>query len=216
MNIEILCATNRPLDIISQAAGMSRGKTDINHRRVKTCYRVGHFSVFEHAAFTARVSGISRACSHQLVRHRLASFCQESQRYTTIDQDTDWYVKPPVFMDYTDWFDRRMRECMSAYQGAISRPEVNPEDARYLLPEATKTSIVLTMNVREFFHFLNLRTKQDAQWEIRDLANSLIYDLSLLDPQWSEIVDLWRDSPMFLLNSTYDPNKNEGGAKIER
>lgn len=192
MNIEIITATKRPVDVISLAAGTSYGKVDPNFKRVRTCYDRGHMSVFEHASFTVRIDGISRACSHQLVRHRLASFVQQSQRYTKVDPDRQWYVVPPVFLDdesKLSWYRGQMNQAIAAYEGAIAIG-VHPEDARYLLPEATMTSLTMTMNVREFFHFLDLRTDKAAQWEIRELANSLYWKVRGISGQWYELMKL--------------------------
>lgn len=193
MKIEIIAATENPLDAISVAAGTSYGKVDVSHKRVSHCFKRGHMSVFEQASFTVRIEGISRACSHQLVRHRLASFVQLSQRYTKTDPDSEWFVIPPAFRDnteYADWFKGQMNMAVASYEGALA-VGINPEDARYLLPEATKTTITMTMNVREFFHFLTLRTAHDAQWEIRDLAYRLADAIAEHDPQWAELVDMW-------------------------
>lgn len=176
MNVIIIDKTENPIDVISRAAGTCYGKDDASQKRVTSCFNKGHFGVFEHASFTARIEGISRACSHQLVRHRLASFCQESQRYTKYDPiGDDWYVMPEDFngVQLEEFAEQDYRQAMSQYafnyRSAISNG-VKPEDARYLLPEAMKTSIVMTMDVRELFHFLDMRTDKAAQWEIRNLA----------------------------------------------
>ena len=193
MKVTLITATKRPIDVISQAAGTSYGKVDLNPKRVRHCYNAGHMSVFEQASFTVRIEGISRACSHQLVRHRLASFVQQSQRYTTVDDSGKWYVTPPVFAekpDYTCWYNGQMNQALAAYEGALA-VGVDPEDARYLLPQSVCTTLTMTMNVREFFHFLDLRTASDAQWEIRDLANELLRVVRGTSGQWYELISLW-------------------------
>lgn len=191
MNITIITATQNPLDAISLAAGTCYGKTDISHKRVKNCYKLGHLSVFEHASSTVRIEGISRACSHQLVRHRLASFCQESQRYCKYDfEGSDWYVMPPDTEGLYGCYEESMRCAADDYRRALGEG-VKPEDARYLLPEATKTNLVMTMNCRELFHFLDMRTDKAAQWEIRDMANKLKDKLQAYDSQWKQLIELW-------------------------
>ena len=109
--------------------------------------------VFEHACATFDIRNISRSCSHQLVRHRLASFCQQSQRYCKLDvRSNDWYVTPPDILadDYKRvWYDSLMAQYADNYRLALDQLDCKPEDARYLLPEATKTDIVMTMNCRE-------------------------------------------------------------------
>lgn len=190
MRVEVITATKRPMDVIAQVAGTSYGKNDVNHRRVLDCFKRRHMSVFEHASATFRIEGISRACSHQLVRHRMASFIQESQRYTKIEGD-DWYVTPGAFQgkakqDFTNEMNRHLRR----YRVALSQG-IKPEDARFLLPEATKTKICMTMNARELFHFWDLRLDRAAQWEIRNLAFLVWNALKGDSRQWSELCQLW-------------------------
>lgn len=193
MNIEIVFATPYPLDIISYAAGTCYGKSDLSAKRVRSCFKSGHMSVFEHVSVTFKASGISRACSHQLVRHRMASFCQESQRYCKIDVGEDWYVIPPWFYEGANQMlidDYRQAMTVAAFnylQGL--QAGMKPEDARYMLPEACKTSITVTMNVRELFHFLDMRQDNRAQWEIRALADELDRKLREYE-QWDELMAL--------------------------
>lgn len=190
MNVEIIDYTSKPIDVISMAAGTSYRKTDASYKRLEHCFNKGHMSVFEFAYFTARIEGISRACSHQLVRHRHASFVQESQRYTKIEGD-DWYVVPPAFdWENIGWYSVAMNDCKGWYEAAIA-DGIKPEDARFLLPEATKTNITMCMNIRELFHFLNIRTDKAAQWEIRELANEIKDALKKINDQWSQIIGLW-------------------------
>lgn len=201
MKVSIVSTTKDPLNVISMAAGTSYGKDDVSEKRVVTCFKRGHLSVFEHASFTVRIEGISRACSHQLVRHRLASFVQKSQRYTKIDTETDWFVKPEAFgageddpvlgMEPDEFFYCCMLDAARNYNDAL-KAGIKPEDARYLLPEATKTEITMTMNCRELFTFLDLRTDKAAQWEIRELANRIkaLFG-SAAGEQWAFIIDLW-------------------------
>lgn len=198
-SIEIISATSDPIGAISIAAGTSYGKHDRSERRLLNCFQAGHTSVLEHASVTFRVSGISRACSHQLVRHRLASYVQKSQRYTTIDTETDWFVKPRSFdgidhrvIDEPEWFDCMMLDAARAYNEALDYG-VKPEDARYLLPEACKTEIVVTMNVRELFSFLDLRQDSHAQWEIRAMANEVERVVSEINDGWALVMKMRRE-----------------------
>jgi thymidylate synthase (FAD) len=142
----------------------------------------GHHSVLEHASFTFHISGISRVCTHQLVRHRMASFSQQSQRYVTMHTD---YVFPGCFRNLDHEKDEQMFEASLRYEEAMDRAwdyyrqliemGVPEEDARYVLPNACKTNIVVTMNARELFHFFELRMCNRAQQEIRDMAR-MMYD----------------------------------------
>lgn len=190
MKVRIIAATKHPKEAISLAAGTCYGKEDFSENRIETCFKSNHMSVFEHASVTFKIEGISRACSHQLVRHRLASFCQESQRYNRYDlTDEYWYVIPDGAADKITWFRKCMRDVASAYHQALNMG-IKPEDARYLLPEATKTNVTMTMNCRELLHFMELRTDMRAQWEIRDLANEIIRVLQK-DKEYSWLIRLW-------------------------
>lgn len=175
--VEILSCTDDPIRVASLAAGCCYGKSDVSEKRVKTCMTSGHLSVFEHVSATFKLSDISRACTHQLVRHRLASYSQQSQRYCEVDvNNQNWYVTPPdIWEDDNKYYaySEYMQEAAEMYNGFLKNG-VNPEDARFILPEATKTEIVVTMNFREFMHFLDLRLSKRAQWEIRSLAEAML------------------------------------------
>jgi thymidylate synthase (FAD) len=130
--------------------------------------------ILRHSFFTFFVEGISRACSHQLVRHRVASYSQQSQRYVSMKNFP--YVKPETFknakikakgLEMT--FEGVMDLIGSFYESAVEMG-IPKEDARFLLPNACSTRIVFTMNGEELVHFLRLRTCNRAQWEIRKLA----------------------------------------------
>lgn len=192
MKVTIKEYTERPLDQIAEHAGTSYGRTDASEKRVKHCWERGHLSVFEAANVRFVVEGISRACSHQLVRHRLFSVCQESQRYTTVKGD-DWYVIPPAFeRENIGWYSAAMNDYKGWYEMALA-DGIKPEDARYLLPEATKTKLSIATNVRELFHFFNLRCDKAAQWEIRDLANEIKEQCKGINDQWKTLIGLWED-----------------------
>lgn len=194
MKVTILNKTDNPLQLISRAAGTCYGKSNYSAKRVKTCLQAGHLSVFEHASVTFEIDGISRACSHQLVRHRLASFSQCSQRYCKIDVGSDdWYVMPPSWAEENPaGFGAAMRSYAQKYKIALDAG-IKPEDARYLLPEATKTKIVVTMNLRELFHFFDVRGNNRAQWEIRDLAKAM-HDALLDNPEWRELITMYDET----------------------
>ena len=177
MEVIIKSFTPKPVNVCSEAAGTSYGKSDASAKRLATCAKGGHLSVFEHATVTFRISGISRACSHQLVRHRLASFVQKSQRYTRVDGNSEFYVIPPSICDTNatlDLYGEAMDACAKAYQGLLAAG-IKPEDARFVLPEATETEITVTMNYRSLFNFFDLRLDSASQWEIRTLAWSMYF-----------------------------------------
>ncbi|KXA92148.1 hypothetical protein AKJ65_07985 [candidate division MSBL1 archaeon SCGC-AAA259E19] len=142
----------------------------------------GHTSVVEHASFTFSVEGISRACSHQLVRHRIASYSQQSQRYVRPDEER--YVIPPsVKRDSSalEKYKSAMKEAWEAYKGLIEEG-VSREDSRFVLPNATETNIVVTMNARSLLNFFELRTCMHAQWEIRAVANRMLKEVKEVAP----------------------------------
>lgn len=139
----------------------------------------GHESIIEHAAATFEISGISRACSHQLVRHRLASYSQESQRY--VDMSAPAFVLPPDLAANPaarEVWETFAEQVKATYQ-ALRALGLKKEDARFVLPNATATRIVVTMNFRELRHFFRLRITPEAQWEIREMAKRM---LALLVP----------------------------------
>jgi thymidylate synthase (FAD) len=134
----------------------------------------GHLSVLEHATFTFAIEGISRACSHQLVRHRIASYSQQSQRYVKL-KEIEFVIPEKVAADayskkkYLD----ALTVCSDAYSNLVERG-IPAEDARYILPNATPTKIVVTMNARSLINFFELRCCLSAQWEIRELAQEML------------------------------------------
>ena len=142
----------------------------------------GHGSVLEHCVFTFSIEGISRACSHQLVRHRIASYSQQSQRYVNAE-NFDFVIPPEIAEDYDlqRWYKDWMRETMNVYSKLVGLG-IKKEDARYILPNATTTNLVVTMNARELLHFIELRTSPRAQWEIRELAKEMLRQVKEVAP----------------------------------
>jgi thymidylate synthase (FAD) len=136
--------------------------------------KAGHMSAIEHAVFTFAIDGISRACSHQLVRHRVASYNQQSQRYVTYDNLE--FITPPTIAENksaAEAFDKGNEAALVLYKELLDAG-VPAEDARYVLPNAAETKIVVTMNARELLHFFTLRCCNRAQWEIRDLGLAML------------------------------------------
>jgi thymidylate synthase (FAD) len=162
------------------AAELLEAMSDDAVRKVlRTIMRSGHLSALEHASYTFAVDGVSRALTHQLVRHRLASYNQQSQRY--VKAETEAFVVPPTVLtsaEGADVFDAAMSAAWEAYR-ALLAAGIPAEDARYVLPNAAESKIVVTMNCRELLHFLTLRCCKRAQWEIRELALAI---LALAEP----------------------------------
>ena len=140
-----------------------------------TIMKSGHFSTLEHASYTFAIDGVSRALTHQLVRHRLASFNQQSQRYVRFGADLE-VVKPATIAESDEAnavFDGIIEATKAAY-AELMELGIPAEDARYVLPNAAETKIVVTMNVRELLHFFELRCCNRAQWEIREMAHRML------------------------------------------
>ncbi|MFH1707029.1 MAG: FAD-dependent thymidylate synthase [Planctomycetota bacterium] len=142
----------------------------------------GHESPLEHVKFTFAVEGVSRALTHQLVRHRIASYSQQSQRYVRGD-DFDFVVPPSIARDpaMQAEFIRVMDQIRAGYTGLIQgfkargiTGEAANQDARFVLPQAAETKIVVTMNARELIHFFSHRCCARAQWEIRGMADTML------------------------------------------
>ncbi len=182
MRVELLAYT-QDADRICASAGNScysdRPAHDIMEDidPEKTLSRIvgmGHLSVVEHATFTFSVEGVSRALTHQLVRHRIASFSQQSQRYVSIDEPS--FVTPHTVEDDPEAlkvFDETMDAIWDAYS-KLEEMGIPAEDARYLLPNGCTTNITITMNARELLHFFTLRCCNRAQWEIREMADQML------------------------------------------
>ncbi len=135
--------------------------------------RLGHESVFEHACFTFRVEGISRVTSHQLVRHRLASYTQQSQRYVKLKNPKFIMPESVANSEFQDEFLYILEKSSQLYRKMVENG-IRKEDARFVLPQGIETKIVITMNGRELRHFFKLRCSKEAQWEIRNLAKEML------------------------------------------
>lgn len=179
MQVTLIQATPNPIETIAKIASIcydSDPKSPIG--LVKHLYKNGHHSVFEHIYFTFKIEGISRACSHQLVRHRHCSFTQRSQRYCS--EDGFGVVMPDSIgnADARLSFERLMWLIDEHYNG-FQMDNIPNEDARYILPNACTTELYLSCNLRELIHIANERLCARAQWEIRDLVKQMV---ELVDP----------------------------------
>lgn len=209
MKVILLAYTPEPEKIVATAAKLCYSSSDIGtltegltpektESFIDMLVSVGHESVMEHVSFTFGIEGISRACSHQLVRHRIASYSQKSQRY--VNENDFEFVTPPAINDSPEAkaeFLRMIGEITSSYskiadiltashterfisegmdeKSASSKArKLANEDARFILPNACETKIVVTMNVRSLFNFFRHRCCNRAQWEIRDVANEML------------------------------------------
>lgn len=172
MRVELISHTADPARLCGEAAAVctnsAKPESSLRHS-----VEAGHESVLEHAVFTFRVEGLSRAALAQLTRHRLASFDVQSQRYVRIHgvdlvipetiRSSDFYVEAGSLME----------DVMNLYQRMVDAG-IPAEDARYITPQAVPTVLVMTMNARELRHFFSLRCCNRAQWEIRHLADEML------------------------------------------
>ena len=168
---------------------------------------MGHASPMEHISFTFAIEGVSRVLTHQLVRHRLASYSQQSQRYVRLDQFE--YIIPKAiekdeaakarfiesmeaahkaYEDLTEQlkavYVKELEESGMDEKKAASAAEKRAiEDARYVLPNACETKIVVTMNARSLMHFFTVRLCERAQWEIRDMALAMLKEVLAVAPE---------------------------------
>ena len=197
MNIRLITNTQNPETVIAAAAKLCYSKKDgkelfdemiddeaLLDRFLDRFMELGHGSPLEHATFTFEISGVSRSCSHQLVRHRNTSFNQKSQRY--VDEENFEYVTPDVIASYEDaddLFDLAMADANDSYKvikealmDAGYPEKIAQENARAVLPNACATSLVMTMSLRQIYNFLDIRLCNRAQDEIREVATR-IYDI---------------------------------------
>ncbi len=142
-------------------------------KRIQTILEAGHLSPTEHASFTFAIEGVSRSLSHQLVRHRIASYSQQSQRY--VSESGFEYVVPPSIAGNPkalELYEKSIEEIRETYSKLAEM--VPKEDARYILPNACETKLVMTMNCRSLYNFFERRLCNRAQWEIRRLAQAML------------------------------------------
>ena len=141
---------------------------------VEKIVKLGHASCLEHVSFTFGIEGVSRVLTHQLVRHRIASYDQQSQRYVAAHGFQ--YITPPTIAEKPEAkakFDALMQKIRATYD-ELTEMGVPKEDARYVLANAAETKILVTMNARTLLHFFNLRCCNRAQWEIRAMAYEML------------------------------------------
>ncbi|KAF0193593.1 MAG: thymidylate synthase (FAD) [Bacillota bacterium] len=180
MKVVLLEHTPHPDEVVAAAARLCYSASDIGTIRerlggsrardlVLKLLNLGHESPLEHVSFTFGIEEVSRALSHQLVRHRIASYSQQSQRYVKMGGFS--YVLPPSIAENKEArqkFEQLMGDLQESY-GDLLRV-VPAEDARYILPNACTTKLIATFNARSLYNFFTLRLCTRSQWEIRALA----------------------------------------------
>ncbi len=188
MKVELIQYTENPVEAIEQAASTCYDSATAGGRIMRHCYRSGHHSVLEFADFTFRISGVSRALTHQLVRHRMASYAQRSQRYCV--EDGFEYVTPTSIggsAEALQTYRETVEQIQKAYSALVALG-IPAEDARMLLPNACCTEICVKMNLRELIHFCNERLCACAQWEIRAMAREMVRKVIAKAPELKEFL----------------------------
>lgn len=192
MRVKLIEHTPTPEEIVARAfrschAKDASDKLDLEkpvEYYIKKAKKLGHLSVIEHASFTFSVEGVSRSCTHQLVRHRLASYSQQSMRYVNLSElDYNDFVTPKTIKenDAEEEYKELLESTISTYKKLLEKG-VPKEDARFVLPIASPTNITVTMNGRELLHFLDLRLEENAQWEIREVAKRMLEEVKDVAP----------------------------------
>jgi len=193
LNVVLLRYTPEPEEVVAMAAKLCYSPANVEELKdkieakdqtafVEKLATMGHLSPIEHVSFTFGIEGISRACSHQLVRHRVASYSQQSQRYVR-EESFDYVIPPTIKQDPESKkaFEQFMADAQARYTAILRgleergiKGESANQDARYILPNAAETKIVVTMNARELLHFFRVRCCNRAQWEIRDMSEKML------------------------------------------
>jgi len=209
MNITLLAHTPNPEKLVATAARLCYSADDVEtimdemcdhdaEKQIKLLQSIGHESPIEHISFTFAIEGVSRSLLAQITRHRLASFSVRSQRYVKMG-DADYNIPESILLDLEsrELYNRTIISAYMAYEEITrnlmlkylnqgmdekSAEKKAIEDARFVLPNAACTSMVMTMNARELLHFFRLRTCNRAQWEIREVADKMLAECYRVAP----------------------------------
>jgi len=192
MNVKLLGFSPNPEKIPAMAGMLTHSKSkpeDLEkapekhlNAVLKEVLKMGHTSIIEHTSFTFAISDVSRSLTHQLVRHRIASYAQQSQRYVDFKEPN--YVTPPKIAKNKKMkkaYDETMKNIWKEYN-KLREMGIPAEDSRFVLPNAACTNIIVTMNARSLLNFFELRCCQHAQWEIRQLANKMLSEVKKVAP----------------------------------
>ena len=193
MKVQLMQHTPQPQRVVAMAARLcyspigaeqlAETMTDQQvENLVKKIVELGHTSTLEHVSFTFAVEGVSRVLTHQLVRHRIASYSQQSQRYVS-EHDFEYIIPKTVAANPQALakFEALMQNVRQTYDELVALG-VDKEDARYSLTNATETKIVITMNARALQNFFRLRCCHRAQWEIREMARLMLLEVKKVAP----------------------------------
>lgn len=229
LQVVLLRSTPDPEEIVAQAAKLCYSAASVDDLKkqierknqanfIEKLMDMRHLSPIEHATFTFGIEGISRSCSHQIVRHRLASYSQQSQRYVGQQSGKTGgfhFIVPPGIekIGKKQWFTEKMHLIQQWYDELVeeleNQGESTFEDARFLLPNAAETKIIITMNARELLHFFRVRCCNRAQWEIRELATEMLRQVKQVSPH------IFKDAGPGCVNDTCPEGKMTCGKMCE-
>jgi thymidylate synthase (FAD) len=186
MKVNLIKYTQEPEKTVAVAARLCYSPVGVDdlmnelsdesvEKLVRFVIRSGHLSTTEHINFTFAIEGVSRALTHQLVRHRIASYNQQSQRYVKFKDNFEYILPPSIEKDKDSRkkFEGMISDIHGLYKELLASG-IEAEDARYILPNASETKIIVTMDGRELLHFFTVRCCNRAQWEIRELATKML------------------------------------------
>jgi len=186
MKVNLIKYTQEPEKTVAVAARLCYSPVGVDdlmnelsdesvEKLVRFVIKSGHLSTTEHINFTFAIEGVSRALTHQLVRHRIASYNQQSQRYVKFKDNFEYILPPSIEKDKDSKkkFEGMISDIHNLYKELLASG-IEAEDARYILPNASETKIIVTMDGRELLHFFTVRCCNRAQWEIRELATKML------------------------------------------
>ena len=192
MNVKLIGFSPNPEKMPAMAAKLTHSKIkpeDLDKSSDKELKAIlehvmnqGHTSVIEHTCFTFAISDVSRSLTHQLVRHRIASYAQQSQRYVDFKEPN--YVIPPKIAknkQMKEAYEKTMNTIWEQYNKLLEMG-IPAQDSRFVLPNAACTNVIVTMNARSLLNFFELRCCMHAQWEIRQLANKMLKEVTKVAP----------------------------------
>lgn len=194
MKVNLIRYTKEPEKLVAIAARLCYSPVGVDelenkldneavNKLVRFVIKNGHLSTTEHIYFTFGIEGVSRALSHQLVRHRIASYNQQSQRYVKFKENYDYII--PGSIENNEKIKEKYINFISdihKFYTEMLDAGIEAEDARYILPNASETKLIATMNARELMHFFTLRCCNRAQTEIRELAKLMLKSVKKVAP----------------------------------
>jgi thymidylate synthase (FAD) len=182
------CYSSKPIEELEKEI---QSKPGYERELIAKAIRDKTFDVIEHAVFMFEIEGVSRVTTHQLVRHRIASYDQESQRFSAVEKE-DFIVPHSIQSNLAalKLYEELLKNSVEAFK-KLKELDIPKEDARFVLPQSIGTKIVMTANARALMHFFFQRTALQAQWEIRELAELMYQECKRIAPTiFSQVVEV--------------------------